>query len=321
MNDIYNILSKHFLNEATEQEELQVAEFKSANKTEYEILKKLWESGDLKVTDFDSAMAWNTIQKKVEKRNNKTTKVVRLNTHLRQIAAVAAILIIGAFAGYYFIHSSKSFKTFSTVQTVQTAASVTERGKIITLADGSEIWLNRGATLTYPKQFNGTARNVELKGEAFFKVARNRKKPFIIKTENSVVKVLGTSFNVSSEKEKTEVTVATGTVKVTNSGSSKNVIIKKGFSAKVTGNEVEKFATVNPNYQSWRTGKFEFKNVEVTKVISELNRYYNRQLRIEGEAGNDCQLSAGFDHTKLEEVVEIIELACDIKLTIENKKP
>jgi len=321
MNNIYNILSKHFLNEATKQEEEQVAEFKSANKTEYGILKKLWETGDLKVKDFDSVMAWNSIQQKVNRKNNKPTKVVQLNTKFRQIAAVAAILIIGAFAGYYFIHSPKSFETISTAQTVQTAASVIERGKIVTLADGSKIWLNRGATLTYPKQFTGGVRNVELEGEAFFKVAKNRKKPFVIKMENAVVKVLGTSFNINSGKEKTEVTVATGTVKVTNIGSNKNVIIKKGFSAKVAGAGVEKFETVNPNYQAWRTGKFEFKNVEVTKVINELNRYYKRQLRIEGTVADDCLFSASFNRTKLKDVVEIIELACDVKITIENKKP
>jgi ferric-dicitrate binding protein FerR (iron transport regulator) len=321
MNDIYNILSKHFLNETTKQEKLKIAEFKKTNKTEYQILKKLWENGALEVKDFDSGKAWNTIQEKVKRKNNKLGKVVPLNVRFGQIAAVAVILIIGAFASYYFIHSSKSLESINTAQIVQTEASVFERGKIVTLVDGSEVWLNRGATITYPKQFTGTVRNVELKGEAFFKVAKNRRKPFIIKTANSIIKVIGTSFNVCSVKEKTEVTVATGTVKVTNTATHKNVIIPKGFSAKVSGNIVEKFETANPNFQAWRTGKFEFKNAEITKVVDELNRYYKRQLYINNAGENNCQFTANFDQTKIEDVVEIIELACDINLTIENKKP
>jgi len=65
MPDIYNILSKHLLKEASETEEQQIEEYKKTNSTEYKILKQLWNHGDIEVIDFDSAKAWNTVQDKI----------------------------------------------------------------------------------------------------------------------------------------------------------------------------------------------------------------------------------------------------------------
>ncbi len=319
MNEIYQILSKHFLNENSKEEELLINEFKRNNKAEYEILKKLWENGkNIEIIDFDSEKAWAKIQENFKQKEKKNTKVIWLNTKLKQIAAVAAILVIGVFSAYYFIHTSQSFELFSTVNIVQTTAIHTERGKTVTLNDGSKVWLNRNATLTYPEEFKGDKRPVKLSGEAFFEVAKNAEKPFIITTENAEIKVLGTSFNINNNTNTTKVTVATGTVQVTNADKSKQIIITKGFSAEVSGKKINKFATLNPNFQAWRTGKFVFKNTKITDVITELNKFYKRQLRINTSTENNCLLNADFDNTKLEEIVEIIKLTCNVDISIEN---
>jgi len=314
MPDIYNILSKHFLKETSKLEEQQIKEFRKENATEYKILKKLWNRGNLGVKDFDSANAWNIIQEKVANKKQKTTRVVPIYKSLRQIAAIAAILIIGGFASYYFVKKNQI------TEIIAEKTSVTENTKVILLSDGSKVWLSRNATLKYPEKFGKLKRDVELTGEAFFEISKNLKKPFVVNTSNSSIQVLGTSFNVNSNSEKTEVTVTTGTVKVTNTDKSNNVIITKGFSASVSGLEVNKYQTENPNYLSWKTGKFVFDNVEIERVIDDLNTYYQEQLRIEGGSKNDCLLTVSFNKTKLKEIIDIIELTCDIKIIYNTDK-
>ncbi len=313
MPDIYNILSKHFLQVASEQEEQQIEEFKKTNLTEYKILKDLWSRGDIEVVDFDSEKAWNTVQATIADKNRNQSKVISLYKNLRRIAAVAAILIIGTISVYYFV------QIYQTPETIVAQASPNERTKEIFLSDGSKVWLNRNASLEYPEIFGKYSRDVELTGEAFFEVSKNPDKPFIVSTSNSSIKVLGTSFNVSSTSKKTKVTVTTGKVKVTNADGSNKVVITKGYSASVSGNQVEKFQTENQNYLSWKTGEFVFENVEINKVIEDLNTYYQKQLSIEGSPENNCLLTADFNQAKLQDVIEIIELTCDVNVSVTDK--
>ena len=314
MPDIYNILSKHFQKETSEQEEQQVAEFKRTNSIEYNILEKLWNRGGIEIKDFDSAKAWKTVQDKATDRNIKSGRVIPLYRKLRRIAAVAAILIIGTISGYYLV------QTYQTAETIVAQTPLNQRGNVVFLSDGSKVWLNRNATLTYPEKFGKANRNVELEGEAFFEVSKNPDKLFIVSTSNSSIKVLGTSFNISSTCEKTKVTVTTGKVKVTNADESDKVIITKGYSANVTGVGVEKYLTENPNFLSWKTGEFVFKNVEIKNVIADLNTYYQKQLILEDSSEIDCLLTASFKQTKLQEVIEVIELACDVDVAVADTK-
>ena len=304
MQDIYNLLSKHFLKETSEVEEKQIADFIRKNKTEYKLLKELWNREKIEVKDFDTQKAWQFV--KGNQNVNNKRKILPLYHKIRKIAAVAAILLFGFFATYYF------YKLNSTNMIVEQAMH-SERGKLVLLSDGSKVYLNKNASLTYPEKFEKNKRNVILNGEAFFEVTKDLNKPFIVTTSNSEITVLGTSFNINAEiKDYTEVTVKTGKVKVNNSGK-KSVVITPGFSAKVSKNELEKFETTNPNYLSWKTGKFVFKETPLKKVVKDLNTFYNDKILINGEI-KDCNFTAEFDNLKIEEVIEILELTCNIKI-------
>ena len=82
----------------------------------------------------------------------------------------------------------------------------------ITLPDSSIVWLNANACLRYPREFSEQVRQVEIKGEAFFEVRKDEKKPFIVQTDGIGIRVLGTTFNVDAEPEKTEITLLTGKI-------------------------------------------------------------------------------------------------------------
>lgn len=306
MPDIYDILAKHFLNETSKTEEQPIAEFKKNYPTEYSLLSDLWEKGDIKVKNFDSQKAWNTIQTAAKKK--RPTKIVPLYQKFRHIAAAVAFIIVGAFSVYYYINFISDFRT------VVEQADNTEKGKEILLSDGSKVWLNENASLTYAKIFSTTERKVKLDGEAFFEVTKNPGKPFIIATSNSSVRVLGTSFNINSNEEKTEVTVATGKVEVSDANDLHNVVITPGYTANVSGTNVEKYKTKKPNYNSWKTGAFTFEDTSIDQVIKDLNTFYQKQVVIEKGAIIDCRLTANFNQAKLQEILEIMQLTCDFSV-------
>jgi len=311
---VYNILTKHFLGKTTAEEEKLIAEFKKENPVEYKLLAELWQRGDVKIKDFDSHKAWQLVQSKIAAKTVKSAKVIPLYRKLTRIAAAAAILIIGTLSVYYFTDVLP--KTTITV----VAANSMEKGKEVLLSDGSKVWLNNGALLSFPEKFAENSRTVELKGEAFFKVSRNPEKPFTVMTKNSKTTVLGTSFNINSDKDSTEVIVSTGKVKVSDIENTSGQIITPGYSAKVKKEGVEKYETANLNYMAWKTGKFIFKETPILQVVDDLNKYYKKQIVIADGVDVNCLLTADFNKTNLHEVLEIIKLTCDFSIEEDKDK-
>ena len=158
----------------------------------------------------------------------------------------------------------------------------------VVLSDGTYVYLNAGSVLTYPSHFNGAAkREVFLKGEGYFKVAKNKNIPFIVKTETLETKVYGTEFNVSAYKNNssTEVVLIEGSVGV------------KGISEKRTpsmeyllikpSQKVSKRTTLNilkiervdvKHYISWKAGVLSFNNENIASIFQKLERKFNVQI-------------------------------------------
>ncbi len=311
MPEIYNLLAKHFLNETSEKEEQSIDKFKKENPEEYQILKQLWEKGNIKVKDFDTAKAWNRVQKQVKRKNQ--TKVISLWTRLNKTAvAAAAILLIGISA--LFVYNNMQVKMI----TKQLSANA-EPIQII-LPDSSVVWLNRNSAVTFPEKFKNNIRNIKLKGEAFFKVTRNPEKPFVINTQNAEITVLGTSFNIKNSNNTTRVDVTTGKVNVSNLDHTEQTIITTGLSAMVTNTKTKQFKNDNPNYLAWKTGDFIFKNTTLIKAIDDLNSYYNNCFVLSDTTNIPCSLTAKFHKAGIKEVLEILELTCDIKIVKKENK-
>ena len=156
-----------------------------------------------------------------------------------------------------------------------------------------------------------------LEGEAFFEVEHNKRKPFIVHTENTVTKVLGTSFNVKSEASgDVQVTVVTGSVAFSGIENINNrVVLKKGemglFSAQ--NQTVEKQQNENINFLAWKTGKLSFRRMPLEEVCEILSKYYKTKVYIGNESLKQINLTANYDHKKLKEVLEIMELTLNIQ--------
>jgi ferric-dicitrate binding protein FerR (iron transport regulator) len=301
MDNFALILKKHFQKESSAKEEKLVSRFKEKNPYEYNIYKHLWNSNAvIAVREYDVNAAWLKVLEAKKHKN------ISIYTRIRKIAAVAAILVIGLISAY--IINQKVIH-----RDILAIAGNMEKAKEIVLSDGSKVWLNRNARLSYPNKFGDKVRNVHLDGEAYFDIAKNPDKPFLIKTNHSEVTVLGTSFNINTNSKITEISVTTGKVNVKSIYSGESIDLLPQYTASISKETIHKSATKNINNISWKTGKFIFKETPLEEVVNDLNSFYDKQIVIKNQ-NDKCSFTADFDNVKLSDIIEILSLSCNLKI-------
>ena len=182
------------------------------------------------------------------------------------------------------------------------------------LPDGSSGWLNGGSTLSFPTQFKGKSRNVELTGEAYFDVQTNPKKPFTVIADEMKVRAYGTSFNVMAypDDKTMEVTLETGVVEVFgkdrfNNEKSMGLMAPGERGVLIQGTGYFKKDSVNVDqYTSWKEGRLVLRNKPMSQVVSKLNRWYNVNIVISDSRLESYTYRATFEDEKLDEVLKIL---------------
>lgn len=186
--------------------------------------------------------------------------------------------------------------------------------KEVVLSDGTVVWLNKGASLDYPETFSADRREVSLKGEAFFDVAHNPEKPFVVTADGTTTEVLGTTFTITEQEgEVLKLVLATGKVRFTKDN--QQAILTPGQMIEVDGNgKVTKAENKNQNFMSWKTKKLTFDNTPMKEVIGEISKLYGIVLEIEDKGFLTCPLTTTFQDETLEDVLETIELLFNIDI-------
>lgn len=156
----------------------------------------------------------------------------------------------------------------------------------ITLSDGTHIWLNSGSQLSYPVEFNANKREVFLQGEAYFDVTPNQRQPFYVITREVKIKVLGTSFNVSSygEDKKVETVLVKGEVMAQENklfGNTINLIPGERMTYNKANENLSKDKVEVNLYASWINGYLIFRNEPLTSVLKKIERFYNKEIQLE----------------------------------------
>ncbi len=167
------------------------------------------------------------------------------------------------------------------------------------LADGTVVYLNSGSRLIYPDHFTGKTREVILFGEAFFDVAPLQGKTFVVKTNDVVVEVLGTLFNISAypSDKMVETVLVKGSVRVTEHGGNK-MLRKEYFlqpSEMASFNRETRETSVKAvdvnNYVSWHQGYLNFESIDLSRIVKQLERYYDINVRIENPMFGQLKIS------------------------------
>lgn len=185
----------------------------------------------------------------------------------------------------------------------------------MTLADGTQVWLNADSKLTYPVQFNGNQRTVALSGEAYFEVSHNASKPFQVKVRDQTVEVLGTHFNINAYEDETSIktTLLEG-----------KVIVRRG-QAQLALKPGEQVICVNqPNQplqhilhpdmeavMAWKSGLFNFNNKDLGTIMRQISRWYGVQIRFEGPI---AQRKFGGELPKDLKLSEILQLLAKMNI-------
>lgn len=155
----------------------------------------------------------------------------------------------------------------------------------VMLADGTEVWLNAETRLRFPLSFSGKTREVYMDGEAYFKVAKNKQRPFIVHTPKTNILVTGTQFNVNTyNADKIKTALVEGSVIARGSGNIE-VDLKPGF--EVVYNPQEGFRTKafdENKVLSWMKGEYYFHNTPLQHLAKVLSRWYNVEVQFENEA-------------------------------------
>ena len=314
IKDMDDLLVKYMLGEATSSEKEAVEQWLSlsgSNKKYYAEMENTWKKSlpESETLSVDTNKAWESLSKKL-----KTTepKVIKLPIYQRLLRIAAVLILPLAIAIFVMKNSGKpevqmvSFKAIAEPQTD-------------TLSDSSTIALNKNSTISYPNHFTGNTREISLKGEAFFHVTPDKKKPFIIHADDVNITVVGTSFNVKQfSNDSTEVIVETGIVKVSDGKDSVQLV--KGDRAIYSKNDhsLHKTTTVNKYFNYYFTKTLIFDNTELNEVVKVLNATLDANLVISKEQIKTCRLTATFKNESVKSIVAILEQTLGLTATTQN---
>lgn len=191
----------------------------------------------------------------------------------------------------------------------------------INLPDGTQVWLNSASRLTYPSTFSGLkTRSVTLSGEAYFEVAHDKSKPFVIVTGKQTAEVLGTHFNINSYEDEpaTKTTLLEGSIKVT--VNRKSEILRPGQEAAAA----EKISVTNvdtDNAVAWKNGDFNFGQHDFRTTMRQLARWYNVEIVYDDSAPDDVKLHGWISRSKsVVSVLKVMELTGEVHFKVKGRR-
>lgn len=191
----------------------------------------------------------------------------------------------------------------------------------IILADGTKVYLNAVSSIKYPTQFNGDQRVVELEGEAYFEVAKNKSKPFIVRSGGQNITVLGTHFNVHAYRDEPVIktTLLEGSVAV--AYKDQKTILKPGQQSNVAldFNKINVRTVDAEALTAWKDGHFQFDNADLKTVMKQLERWYGVKVEYRGDVSDIRFDGATYMNKNLSEVLKVLELSNNIKFKVEGK--
>lgn len=268
--------------------------------------------------DTDSVKLFSKIEAKIKEKQKSKKKYFLLG--LRNAAAIFILGIILPVIYYSTMTSSKENR-----QVVYLKESLSsEKVKKVTLADGTDVWLMSGSSISYPSSFAGNeTRNVEVKGEAFFNVAKDSKHPFIVNLGEVGLKVIGTSFNVMNygNEDQIQVVLKTGKIalyKGEYNSENKCIHVNPGQLASYNknGSNFSIRATDVAKYTSWTEGVLIFHNDPLIEVLKKLGRWYNISIEVKDSAVANFPFTAKIKNENQNQVIDLLRYSTPFKYSV-----
>ena len=234
-----------------------------------------------------------------------------------ELAKIAAILIL--FWGGTKLYETTSVKeNVIAYQTLYVPAG--QRAELI-LPDSTHVWLNARSKLVYPISFGKDIRQVELNGEAYFDVIHNEKQPFVVKTPQMDIQVLGTEFNVTaySSSSDFEVALLRGCIELSSPRLSSNYRMKEKEHIRLQNNKLISKDISDYDYFRWKEGLICFNNESVATIIEKLKLYYDIDIKVYNQKFINSRYTGKF-RTKdgIEQVLRVLQIEHKFTYTKNN---
>ncbi len=235
--------------------------------------------------------------------------------------AAAILLPCALILGMWFnMNSRLGGMLFSTPEMEQTASLRGERREII-FQDGSKVFLNAGTTISYPQHFGLAERRVVLNGEAYFEVAPNARRPFVVEIGRAAVKVLGTSFNVKAydTEPKVDVVLIEGKVEFSDGMQQFMMAPSQRLVFDKAGGTVEIFDDQHAAHSAlWRKNTLAFRDAPLQEVIATLERWYDVQFEVRDDAAYKSTFSLQTPQLPLPELLGEMQNISDVRFEIDG---
>jgi transmembrane sensor len=195
----------------------------------------------------------------------------------------------------------------------------------VVLPDGSKVWLNAASSLKFPAVFAAGQRKVELSGEAYFEVSKDKTRPFIVNTGKQQVEVLGTHFNISSyaDESSTRTDLFEGAVRVTvasGSGQKQEVVLKPAQRSIVQDNKISVQPSVEKEALAWKEGYFMFNHESIESIMRKVARWYDVEILYKGDVQRETFIGRVSKYENVAELLKVLERTETIHFKIEGRK-
>ena len=317
---IYKYLNKTLTPEENEQLKNWLAS-REENKIILTKLSSFYRNDESRLP-ISKEIVWDEIHQRLERSTASATPTIRMSW--RMVSRIAAVLVIvSTLVTIAYLYSFETKKVEPLVN--NTIFKETPLGSKVTtkLPDGSLVTLNSGSKISFSEEFDENKREVHLSGEAFFEVVHNLNKPFLVRMDGDVVRVLGTSFNIRSYPEDSAVYVSVATGRVSYSIPSGDEVIL----------EPNRMATYLPHRRSLTTGEVNglqafgwkdkvlyFNDITFDKVVTELERWYGIQIVYSNEQAFKGSYSEQFNNPTLSEVLHSLSFVYRFDFEIDGRK-
>jgi len=281
-----------------------------------EMLKQMWNASASEMDSADKEEMWHNIDSHINQNGN-----IRRHHSIKYysgIAALVTVLICSVATMYYLDHSfSPAHKSHELYRLYA------QKGQkaIMKMSDGTMVWLNSDSKIVFDNQYNTTARIINLSGEAFFKVAKNPHKKFIVRCKGINVEALGTQFNVKGYASDRKVTTTLEHGKVRVSSHRQSVILAPmNVATYNVGNDILQKSKVDDleatNY--WRYNSIVFNSEELESIAKTIERMYNVKVVIKNKNLKNIKFSGTIRNKSLENILQVLSSTYLLKYKIEG---
>ncbi|MFY0653672.1 MAG: FecR domain-containing protein [Cyclobacteriaceae bacterium] len=271
----------------------------------------------ISVAEIDTQEEWSRFQQNFEKAPTAT------KTIFWRVARYAAVAMIFIALGLYFGMNTQKVEDNQVV--VATVVKKNPNGvkSQIQLPDGTHVWLNSASSISYLQTFSNNERLINLEGEAYFEVVKDKTRPFRVKTGNTTTTALGTSFNINAfDKENILVALNTGKVEVTTLTNKKQVILNPGEQVKIDNGGLNVSPFSRESILAWKDGTIYFENTDFNEMIEVLEKWYDVSIKIDSlpvQKQASLKATGKFKDQTLVNVLQLLGHSLEFEYIIEQK--